>query len=169
MKKNEAEGNFQNFKWSLEPITVLMTFFGQEIVLDSKNKQKREACSFLILVIGVIILVINIVINTMSFISLCNYDRKVSINGYVGYITTKAFQDFVVVGIPLSFTVIRIFSRRWQKMLSTLESIQSDMNLSKQIHRKIRYCAFVSILFFVLVSFRPKKKLYFFFFDSVTK
>ena len=141
-----------SFGWSLKPITVLMVFFGQEIVID-KTKPKGKFYSFLIFLIGGAILMANIVINTMSFISIYIVYRRRSIPDYVNFVIGHLFHDLVVVGMPLSFTAMRVWSRRWKELLSTLELIQSDMNLSKEYYRKIRYCAFVSIFFFVLVSF----------------
>lgn len=149
----------RNFGWSLKPITVLMAFFGQEIVID-RSKEKRNSYSLLILGIGVAILLINIVINTMSFMSVCIvlYRNKISTTDYVNFIVGHVFHDLVVIGVPLSFTTMRIFSRRWKELLSTLEHIQSDMNLSKQLYRKIRYCVFISIVFLVFVSFEVMEK-----------
>ena len=98
-----------SFGWSLKPITVLMVFFGQEIVID-KTKPKGKFYSFLIFLIGGAILMANIVINTMSFISIYIVYRRRSIPDYVNFVIGHLFHDLVVVGIPLSFTAMRVWS-----------------------------------------------------------
>ena len=86
--------------------------------------------------------------------------RARSIPDYVNFVIGHLFHDLMIIGIPLSFMVIRFFSCRWKRMLRRLEIIQSEMNLSEQFYRKIRNCAILSIIFFLFVSV---KQQYFFF------
>jgi len=149
-----------NFEWSLKPITVLMTIFGQEIIID-QSKPKRKLYSLLILVIGVAILLINVVINIISFKSVYNlYPRPhMTLPMYLQLVISHLFHDLMVIGLPLSFFLMRIVNRRWKDLMSTLQLIQSYMKLSKKFHRKIRCCVFVSIFFFLLVSFKILQKM----------
>lgn len=149
----------RNFGWSMKPILVLMTFVGQEIAINN-NPRKRKACRLLFLIIGLVILLINMFINTISFLKINRQYSSKSIPIYLNYIIGHLFHDLMIIGIPLSFMVIRFFSCRWKRMLRRLEIIQSEMNLSEQFYRKIRNCAILSIIFFLFVSV---KQQYFFF------
>ena len=152
-KKKEL--NNANFGWSLKPITVLMAIFGQEIWIVNHNRRKivgKPSRSNLISMIGLTIIVSNTFINIMSFKKVnTKYGSKDTIT-YVSHLTTHLFHDLVVIGIPLSFIIIRFFNRGWKEVISTLEMIQSEMNLSQQVHKEIRNCALFSVFFFLFVS-----------------
>ncbi len=147
-----------NFGWSLKPITVLMTFFGQEMTIH-RNQSNGKLRSFIIMIIGLTILLINIVINTLSLEKVIFVWKCRDIPIYLSYVVGQLFHDLMVVGIPLPFTIIRIFTRGWKYLLFSLETIQSEMILSNEFHRKIRNCVSFSILIFLLVSITIEGKL----------
>lgn len=141
-----------SFEWSLKPITVLMNIFGQEMVM-SKTQNYSKPRSFLILLVGLTILIINIMINTVSFIKVFLDYRFINAFVHMSFqIIGHLVDDFMIIGIPLSFMAIRMLTCRWKNLLSSLKIIQSEMNLSKQVHEKIKFCALFFILFLVCVS-----------------
>ena len=147
-----------NFCWSLKPIAILMAIFGQEIRIDNSRKH-RKFCSVLIFIVGIAILLINITISTMSFRKVAIIYRSKNIPTYINYLIGHAIDDLMVIGLPLSFMATRIFTRRWQELLSSMALIQSKMNLSMELHKKIRTFTFFSIFFFVSVSKQLFKQL----------
>jgi len=133
-----------------------MAIFGQEIAIVNHNRRKvigkPSSHSKLISMIGLAITVSNIFINIVSLKKVDSKYRKEDIATYVSHLVTHLFHDLVVIGIPLSFMIIRFFNRNWKDVLSSLEMIQYEMNLSKQVHNEIRKYAAFAILFFLAVS-----------------
>lgn len=148
---NSTKVQQENFGWSMKPIIMLMAVIGQEITIDN-TQRNRKTRSFLILVIGLVILLMNIFINIISFIKINHQYGIKSIPIYLNYIIGHLFHDLMMIGIPLSFMAIRLFASRWKRLISRLELIQSEMNLSKQFYRKIRICALFSTIVFLFVS-----------------
>ncbi len=143
----------QNFEWSMKPITILMTIFGHKMVTDN-NKKSLKLRTITIFMIGLTILLVNIFINAVSFMKIFNVYQYKTVPIYMSYLIGHLFDDLMVIGIPLSLMAIQVLTHRWTNLLLTLETIQSEMNLSVKIHRNIRRFAFFSLLFFVAVSIR---------------
>ena len=119
-----------------------MAIFGQEIAIVNHSRQKvigkPSSHSKLILMIGLAILVSNIFINILSFKKVNSKYPSENIVTYVSHLITLLFHDLMVIGIPLSFIIIRFFKRCWRDVLSSLETIQSEMIISNQVHKEIR-------------------------------
>jgi len=115
---------------------------------------KPSSHSKLILMIGLAIIVSNIFINIVSFKKVNSKygGKEYDTATYISHIITHLFHDLVVIGIPLSFMIIRFLNRNWRDVLSSLEMIQYEMNLSKQVHNEIRKYAVFAVLFFLAVS-----------------
>lgn len=148
----------QNFNWSLKPIIILMAVLGQEMVI--KNNQVKIKTnlirSLFIFALGLVVLLINFFVNGISFakvwsVNLILLKKGGSPIGFLNVIVGHLFHDLMIIGIPLLFISIRIWSCRWKDILISLETIQSEMNLSSKLHRKLRNHAFLAILLFVLV------------------
>lgn len=148
----------KEFEWSLEPIIVLMNILGQGMVISADiqvDKKRLSFRSFCILILGLAILLLNIIINVISSVkvwysSLASYSRGAV--GFLNIVVGFVFNDLMVIGIPLSFMFICIFSRRWKSLLSNLQLIQSEMKLSNHLHQKLRKYAFLSVFLLLLVS-----------------
>lgn len=150
----EKEKEIINFQWSMKPITVLMTFFGHNMVTNSKNKKNSKLRSITIFIIGMAILLVNIFINAVSFTKIFNVYQYKTVPIYMSYLMGHLFDDLMIIGIPLSVMEIQVLTHRWTNMLIALETIQSEMNISAEIHRKIRQGTFFSLFVFVTVSIR---------------
>lgn len=149
----------QNLNWSLKPIKILMTVLGQEMVINNNQvKSKRQLIRFiLIFALGLVILLINFIINGISFakvwsVNLNLLKRGGSPIGFLNVIVGHLFHDLMIIGIPLFFILMRILTCRWKDILISLETIQSEMNLSGKMHQKLRNYAFLAIFLFVLVT-----------------
>lgn len=149
--ENSTPSSNANFCWSLKPISIFMVLFGQKIGIDNSQRCKKP-CSLLIFILGFTILLINITISAMSFRKVAIVYRSKNTGTYLNYLIGHAIDDLMVIGLPLSFMATQIVTRRWHELMSSMELIQSKMNLSVEIHKKIRICAFFSIFFFVSVS-----------------
>jgi len=146
-----------NFEWSLKPITVLMAVFGQEIVIVGNNNSRRKIIGKpirlnFILMIGLAIIVSNIFVNIVSFKKVNSKYESEVIASYVSHLITHLFHDLMVIGMPLSFMIVRFFNPYWKDLLYSLEMIQSEMNLAQQVHKEIRNRTAFAILFFLTVS-----------------
>lgn len=150
-----------SFEWSMKPIIILMTIFGQEMVINSvptnhvTKKKPYSFRSFAIIIIGLTILVADIVINVISFIKISKVYLATGTKGVAGFVTVvfgHFFHDLMTIGIPLSFMIIRIFTLRWKAILSSLQMVQSEMNLPEKLHGELRKYAFFSIFLLLLVS-----------------
>lgn len=142
-----------NFEWSMKPITVLMTTFGHQMGTNNNTKNSRLR-TITIFIIGLTILLVNIFINAVSFMKIFNVYQYKTVPIYMSYLIGHLFDDLMVIGIPLSLMAIQILTHRWTNMLMILETIQSEMNLSLEVHQRIRRFAFFSVLFFVIVSIK---------------
>lgn len=149
----------QNFKWSLKPIIILMAIFGQEMVINNnQGKSKNQSIrSFIIISLGLVILSMNFFINAISFAKVWSYNLNLlkkggSPIGFLNVIVGHLFHDLMIIGIPLAFISMKILSCRWKDVLVSLETIQSEMNLSNKLHRKLRNYSFLAIFLFVLVN-----------------
>ncbi len=154
---NSNSSKRKDFEWSLKPITIWMTILGQEMVFDSgKGKQKSFSFrSVAIWSLGFIILSVNVVINSISIVTVLKkylVTNKDGVPGFLSLFISHISHDLLVVCIPLTFTFIRLFTYRWKDVLSFIKVIQCDMNLSEEFHRRLRKDVFIAIFLFLFVS-----------------
>lgn len=149
----------KDFEWSLKPIKILMTILGQEMNFDSVEVIKKKSFSFRYVTIwslGFIILLVDVVINSISIVTVLKKQlitNKDGVPGFLSLLISHISHDLLVVCIPLTFMFIRLFTCRWKDVLSFLKIIQFDMNLSDEFHRKLRKDVFIAIFIFLIVSY----------------
>ena len=135
----------------MKPITLLMTIFGQPMDIFGRRP------SFMLLILGWTILFIDVAINSMSFANILSINiagLRSGLQGptnFLNIVIGHLFHVYFMVGIPLSFTIISIFTGRWKNVLCSLETIQSNMYLPEKVHKKLRYYTFFAIILFILV------------------
>ncbi len=152
-----SQSSSARFEWSLKPIIVLMAIFGNSMVIFPHKLNERKTRSVILLIIGWVVLLIDIFINYMSFANILTVNIAGLISGlqgpanFLSVVVGHFFHIFFMIGLPLSFTIISVLTRRWKDVLSTLETIQYEMNLPETMHTKLRNHAFFGIFMFILV------------------
>lgn len=139
------------FEWSMKPINLLMTIFGQPMDIFGRRPP------LMLLILGWTILFIDIAINSMSFANILSINivgLRSGLQGptnFLNIVIGHLFHVYFMIGIPLSFTIITILTGRWKYVLLSLETIQSNMYLPEKVHKKLRNYTLFAIILFILV------------------
>jgi len=145
-----------NFAQSLKPIMILMAVFGHSMPILCQNLN-RSYRSVLLIILGLTILIIDIVINFMSFANILSTNiigLRAGLQGptnFLNIVVGHLCHVHFMVGIPLFFTTTSILTGRWKDVMSSLETIQLEMNLPEKVHIKLRNYSYFAIIMFILV------------------
>ena len=155
---NAPSSNKARFDWSLGPIITFMKVLGIQLVAE-----QNYIVRLLFLIFGSAVLLSNILINGLSFVS--NVLRDLSkdqaaaslLNTIVGHFA----HVFFVMGSHIAFSIFLIASRRWRDLWVALRNIQNTMKLSEQFFVQCRkHCYFaVFLLILVRINFLNSKIL----------
>ena len=167
MEKNEVKEKKKSFAWSFNPV-VITTSFTVGIPLNFEKNNCNIPYRFFAIVIGSLILLSNFIINGPRIINKKHFDWMDEIlstdtSPYVFFeahpemllqlvVDVTAILFYITLHlIPLAFLVTFVATSKWIRLVSALEDIQNEMNLSNIFHKKCRRTCIFGLLLLALV------------------
>ena len=151
------------FQWSLQPLIICANVLGIPINVSRSNKR----IVLLVTLVGCGIIASNLVLNGPRGIDVSRLDWMQDVakfNNPWAYFKVNPFGIIKLVKIisemiffcyvpvlHLTLTAMFLRSHQWKKFVVFLDTIQREMKLSQEFHRKCRMRCFLGVFYLILV------------------